>query len=138
MSFTSAIKSAWKNKFDYSGRAEASEFWWFVLFSALTPLPPLVIFRLILFPMSRKDNGESLFPKAFLLLILLGILYLILATVLFILGLPILVKRLHDINQSGGFVLLGLIPIFGIIALVIMSLMPGNSRTNKYGEAISL
>ena len=43
------------------------------------------------------------------------------------------VQRLHDINFSGWWVLLNLIPIVGEIILVIMCLIEGNAVDNRFG-----
>ena len=40
-------------------------------------------------------------------------------------------KRLHDIGRSGAYALI--IPLFVALAIVILSLYPGDSGPNKYG-----
>jgi uncharacterized membrane protein YhaH (DUF805 family) len=44
------------------------------------------------------------------------------------------VRRLHDINFSGWWVLLGLIPIVGNIALLILYIRRGTKGLNRFGE----
>jgi uncharacterized membrane protein YhaH (DUF805 family) len=57
---------------------------------------------------------------------------------LFSLGLPVLnimIKRLHDRNRSGWFMLIALIPIVGPIWLMVECLcLKGNDRRNQYGD----
>ena len=49
--------------------------------------------------------------------------------------LPITVKRLHDIDLSGWWYLLFMIPFIGIVfALVICGFMPGTKGENRYGK----
>jgi uncharacterized membrane protein YhaH (DUF805 family) len=52
---------------------------------------------------------------------------------MFLPGLAVLVRRLHDINCSGWFVLLALIPYLGGLALFVMSLLSGTKGPNNYG-----
>ncbi|MEX0881336.1 MAG: DUF805 domain-containing protein [Candidatus Saccharimonadales bacterium] len=49
-------------------------------------------------------------------------------------GISIGIRRWHDLNQSGFFVLLGLIPFVGLIAFIIQLLFPGTQGANKYGD----
>jgi uncharacterized membrane protein YhaH (DUF805 family) len=45
------------------------------------------------------------------------------------------VKRWHDIDCSGWFVLLGLIPVLGLAAnLVVCGFVPGTDGPNRFGE----
>jgi len=43
------------------------------------------------------------------------------------------IRRLHDLNKSGWFLLIALIPIIDIIFLLYIWLMPGTVGYNKYG-----
>lgn len=49
-----------------------------------------------------------------------------------ILAIPIITKRLHDLNLSGMWTLL--LPITGPIAIILLGCWPGNPDSNKYGE----
>ncbi|MCL6646160.1 MAG: DUF805 domain-containing protein, partial [Dehalococcoidia bacterium] len=44
-------------------------------------------------------------------------------------------RRLHDIGQSGWLQLIGLIPILGTIALIVLCAQPSQPQANKYGDA---
>ncbi len=48
-------------------------------------------------------------------------------------GIMLSIRRLHDLNKSGWFLLLALIPIVDIIFLLYIWLMPGTVGSNKYG-----
>jgi uncharacterized membrane protein YhaH (DUF805 family) len=50
---------------------------------------------------------------------------------LFLVGLSLLVRRLHDIDRTGWWVLIGLVP-FGGIVLLIFSLLEGTPGPNRY------
>lgn len=97
MSFGEAIKSVFSNYANFKGRARRSEYWYFVLFNILVSL---VLSGLTLIS-----------PK-------LSILNSIYSLVVFIPGLAVAVRRLHDIGKSGWTYLIVLIPA---IVLVILS-----------------
>lgn len=42
-------------------------------------------------------------------------------------------RRLHDINMSGWWQLLSLIPYVGPLAVFIFTLLPGNQGPNRFG-----
>ena len=62
-----------------------------------------------------------------------GPLYGIYALVLFIPGLAVAVRRLHDIGKSGWMLLITLIPLIGVIWLLVLLLTDSNSEENLYG-----
>jgi uncharacterized membrane protein YhaH (DUF805 family) len=45
------------------------------------------------------------------------------------------VKRLHDMDKSGIFALLLLVPIVNAIFAIVLLFKPGNDVNNKYGES---
>lgn len=100
-----------KNKYaQFSGRARRAEFWYFVLFLISIG----VVFVDILL-------GAT------------GILALIYSLALFVPGLAIGIRRLHDIGRSGWFYLISAIPIVGPIWLLVLFFKPGTIGTNEYG-----
>lgn len=69
---------------------------------------------------------------------LMSVLWMIKTLVLIIIGYLIViigsVRRLHDINLTGWYSILTLIPILGFIFSTILLFVPGNKESNKYGE----
>lgn len=61
--------------------------------------------------------------------IALGILYL----AIIIPGLALGIRRLHDINKSGWYVLVSLIPLVGCIWLIVLMATKGDEDINQYG-----
>ena len=57
----------------------------------------------------------------------------ILAIAGFIVGLPLIVRRLHDTDRSGWWVLIGLIPFVGGIVLLVFACLPGTPAPNRFG-----
>ncbi len=63
------------------------------------------------------------------------ILYLIAVVIIFVAGLAVQIKRWHDRNKSGWWVLITLIPIIGPIwALIETGILPGTPGPNDYGQ----
>lgn len=52
----------------------------------------------------------------------------------FIPGLSVSVRRLHDVGKSGWMFLIVLIPIIGAIWLLVLFCTDGESGGNKYGD----
>ena len=50
-----------------------------------------------------------------------------------IFGLALAVRRLHDIDRSGWWLLIGFIPFVGGIVLLVFSLLPGTRGPNRFG-----
>lgn len=60
--------------------------------------------------------------------------FLAVGIVFWLIGLSISVRRWHDHNKSGWWVLINLIPIIGwIYSLVMLGFMPGDRGHNNYG-----
>lgn len=67
--------------------------------------------------------------------------YILSLYTLFILwsGLMVMIKRWHDLNKSGWWVLINLIPILGQIWTgIALCLTEGDAGPNKYGDPLSL
>jgi uncharacterized membrane protein YhaH (DUF805 family) len=99
-------------KFD--GRAGRAEFWWFVLANFI-----------VVVALGILAGIADIFT----------ILYFLYAIALFIPSLAVAVRRLHDTDKSGWFILLGLIPIVGFIILIVFYATEGTNGPNNYGAA---
>ena len=113
---------AFDNYFNFTGRANRKEFWMFFLIAAVIGTLLAVIDRAFL------DYEILTFKK--------GLLETIFSFFITIPFLSLTVRRLHDTNRTGWFVLLHLIPILGSIILLIMLIQKSNSGVNRY-EIIS-
>ena len=107
---------------DFSGRASRAEFWKFYLsFLVLFILIAFGILVLIVIANPNISDG-ALDVISYGLAIPAG-LFTLSATV----------RRLHDTNKSGWFVLLSIIPFIGLILLIIL-ILPSDEGKNKYGK----
>ncbi|MBF0136107.1 MAG: DUF805 domain-containing protein [Magnetococcales bacterium] len=103
----------------FSGRARRKEYWYFTLFNII------IMFLLMAADMTTGSfNHEAGMG-------LLGGVYT-LAT--FLPSLAVSVRRLHDTNRSGWWLLIVLIPLLGAIALIIFMVLDGKPGQNQYGD----
>jgi uncharacterized membrane protein YhaH (DUF805 family) len=116
---------------DFTGRSQRQEYWMFILLSALLYVAAfvlLVIFVAMSEPDGKKgDLGWS--TGLGLGIVLIALLYL----GLFIPTLAARVRRFHDQDLSGWFALLGFIPNFGWIIMIIFMCMDGTAGPNRFG-----
>ena len=58
----------------------------------------------------------------------------IIAFIVWLIGISLSVRRWHDLNKSGWWLLVNVIPIIGwIYTLVMLGFMPGDQGSNNYG-----
>ena len=107
MNFSEAIKACFRKYADFSGRASRPEFWWFVLFQVLVLLVAGMLGKFI---------------------------YAIAVAGLFVPGIAVGARRLHDIGKSGWFQLLYLVPLVGIFLLIYWFVQPGEQGGNQHGN----
>jgi uncharacterized membrane protein YhaH (DUF805 family) len=115
MNFTQAITSGFQNYVNFSGRAVRSEFWYWVLFAIIVSVVAKLI-DLALFSSSDLSPISALVGLA-----------------LFLPGLAITVRRLHDGDRSGWWILLNLIPLIGAIVLIVWYCTRGTIGPNRFG-----
>lgn len=63
----------------------------------------------------------------------IGILDPLYSLVVFVPSLAVSVRRLHDTNRSGWWLLIGLIPVIGTITLLVFTLQASQNEGNRYG-----
>ena len=96
----------------FSGRARRKEFWMYILFYFIIAVVLGIIDGVI-------GTGG-----------ILGGLY---GLALLVPTLAVSVRRLHDTNRSGWFILIGLIPLIGWIILLVFYCMDSQAGDNQYG-----
>ena len=119
VSFLKAIKLGFANYFNFSGRSSRSEYWFFFLFFIIVSF--VLIYAPILF--KSPELGE-----------VTVMIYFIFRIFIFIPALSLTVRRLHDIDNRGWWVLIYFIPILGWLALLIMFTREGNAKENRFGK----
>ena len=104
----------WKKYADFQGRASRREYWMFMGISLLIA----IVFGIV----DAMVFGET--P-------ILGILY---ALAMLVPSLAVSVRRLHDTNRSGWWLLISVIPIIGAIVLFVFALQASQNGGNRYGS----
>lgn len=118
--------------FQGEGRANMTEYWSFVLIEiGLYLLAFVPIMLLLMVAGAMAGGGEP--PAGVIMLVgFMAMLVGLSALYFFIPGITAMIRRLHDIGQSGFWLFLALVP-FGSIALLVMTLMPSQPGPNQYG-----
>ena len=114
MTFPEAITSVMSQYVGFSGRARRSEYWYYLLFTFCVDSVLALLGRM---------TGQELF-SILLSLFNLG---------LFLPGLAVSIRRMHDTGKSGWFVLISLLPVVGSLLLNLWFLRDSEPGTNKYG-----
>lgn len=118
MDFQTAIRTCLSKYVDFSGRARRSEYWYFALFSFLVGVVTNILDAVIGTDYDGATSG--------------GLLNTVASLALFLPGLAAGVRRLHDTDRSGWWILIGIIPIIGWI-LIIVWFCTDSKPDNKYG-----
>lgn len=114
----------WKNYVNFKDRTNRKDFWMAILFIFLITLVINIIF-----PGTTETASGSFSYSA-------SAVASIWSLVTFLPSLAMFVRRLHDINKSGWWVLLELIPIVGIIVLLVFYCSKSVDTDNKYGKVL--
>jgi uncharacterized membrane protein YhaH (DUF805 family) len=119
MSFQDAVRICLRRKYaDFNGRARRSEYWFFVLFTAIVSLIGSVLDTI--FGLRSGAYGGT------------GPIQGVLQLALLVPGLAVGARRLHDTGRSGWWLLIGIIPIVGWIVLIVFFVQDSQSD-NQYG-----
>ncbi len=111
MSFTEAIGSGFRKYAVFNGRSSRSEYWWWTMVAIIG----YGVFAVV-------DSIIGTFP---LLYVLWG---------LAMPGLAVPIRRLHDIDKSAWWILIGFIPLIGIIILLLWFVRRGSGGPNLFGD----
>ncbi len=116
LTFVEAIKSFFANYVNFEGRATQSAYWYVVLFSVIVSAVT-----------SRIDaaltGGDGT----------LGSISSLVSLALFLPGLSVAVRRLHDTGRSARSLWFLLLPLVGPIMLIVWAAGPSEPRDNQYG-----
>ena len=108
MNFQDAVKVCLTQKYvAFEGRARRPEFWWFFLFQLIVMIAASAIHTIV---------------------------YYVAMLALLLPAVGVGMRRLHDPGKSGWWMLLGLIPLVGLVLLYFLA-QPGNEGANAYGDA---
>ena len=100
MEFQEAVRVCFAKYFDFEGEASRPEFWWFFLFVGVVNFAFAVV--------------SSKLSVVFSLAVLLPFL-------------AVAVRRLHDTNRSGWWLLIWFLPVVGLIILAFLLVQEGDA-----------
>lgn len=101
-----------KNYVGFSGRARRREYWMFFLINILIAIALTIV-----------DNALTI-----------GFIAPVYSLVLLPPTLAVTVRRLHDTGRTGWWILIGLVPIIGTIALLVFLATDGKPGDNRFGS----
>ena len=110
-----------KKFFKFSGRASKQEYWMFFLFMMICYAIGIAL-----------DMNFGLWDSEEAIGLFTGILIL----VFFIPYISLTARRFHDINKSGWFQLILVIPLVGIIAWIIWMCTDAVNTKNRFGKPV--
>ncbi|MBM0204276.1 DUF805 domain-containing protein [Micromonospora sp. STR1s_5] len=121
MSFGAAIKSVFSQYVGFSGRARRSEYWWFALFTVLVSIAAAILDSAL--GLTFVEGSSS------------GFIGLVVSLALLLPTLAVAVRRLHDTDRTGWWVLIGLVPLVGAIVLIVFFVQDGTPGANRFGPS---
>lgn len=96
------------------GRASRSEFWSFYMVCVLTSIILILIDKVLI------GSAQPYITFLFFISIMIPTVCL-------------QIRRLHDLNKSGWFVLFLFIPVIGTLALIVIGVIKGDQTENRFG-----
>ncbi len=128
MTFGESVRSCLSKYTTFSGRAPRSEFWWFSLFVPLMEIAAMIVDHLLgtTFKFANPASGaHQNFPY--------GWCYTLVAFGLYLPGISVMVRRLHDKARSGWWFWIAFVPIIGAILLLVWFCQRGTEGDNRFG-----
>ena len=123
MNFVEAVKSGYQNYVNFSGRSSRSAFWWWVLFQVIVS----VVIGAV------EGGGQASMGDGMMMSYSAGPIAMVWSLANFLPGLAVSVRRMHDIDKSGWWVLINLIPLIGFIIYIVWAAGKGTSGQNRFG-----
>ena len=112
LTFGESVSTCLKKYFNFKDRASRSEYWYF----------QLLLFPIFIWSQFPSDDNQIL------------VIQLVLTFGLIIPGISSGVRRFHDKDKSGWFILISIIPIIGTIIIMIMLSDKGTEGPNRFGK----
>lgn len=116
MDIKTAITTCFNKYMTVTGRARRAEYWWFALFTLIVSFATGVLDAMLGF---GGDAGGPIQGIASLALLLPTI--------------CVGVRRLHDIDRTGWWLLISIVPLIGFIVLLVFFIQRGTEGPNRFG-----
>lgn len=109
---------------DFSGRSRRREYWTWTLFVLVAEI---LLYGLLFGAATRSDGEMDAATGALFTALMIFLLAIFVPTF------AVCVRRLHDQERSGLYVLVVLVPLAGLLALLVLMALPGTPGPNRYG-----
>jgi uncharacterized membrane protein YhaH (DUF805 family) len=119
--FIGAIKKGFRGYVVWNARSTRAEYWWWTLFVIIVTFVASII-------------DSALFSTAMMTGV--GPLSAISSLALFLPGLSVWIRRLHDTDRTGWWVWIMLIPIIGLIVSLVFVLLPSKMGPTRWNNRI--
>jgi uncharacterized membrane protein YhaH (DUF805 family) len=114
MGFGEAIQTVFRKYAVFSGRARRPEYWYWALFMVLILVSTAIL---------DAVTNSKVFQTLTMLSLALP-------------ALAVTVRRLHDIDRTGWWVLISALPFIGGIVMLAFACLPGTTGPNRFGAAV--
>lgn len=104
----------------FTGRSRRTEYWTFTLINIAIAFIISVL-------------GSILGSIAGILATILGIVSLLFTLAMLLPGIAVGIRRLHDTGRSGWWMLIGLVPLVGVLILIYFLVLDSQPGSNQYG-----
>lgn len=121
MNMIEAVKAVFSKYATFEGRARRAEYWWFALFNLIVS-----VILTLLAPGHGGEMGMGGGMGGGLISLLWS-----LATILP--SIAVGVRRMHDIDRSGWWLLIAFVPLVGMIVLIVFAAKRGTVGPNRFG-----
>lgn len=138
-----AYKKFFKNFTNFSGRSTRSDYWYIVLSCALyfwvAAILSVIMTPIVNNYLERAILGENQILLSIIILVIFTLILIsyILTLIIFIGSFALKTRRMHDINKSGLWQLIELVPIVGPIIFFIFLCTDSVNENNKYGKSVN-
>ena len=113
----------------FHGRASRSEFWWAAALNIVVFLAVGIAVEMVV------SLAGPTAPRTSVASTVIGIVYLVYALATLLPSIAVFVRRLHDANLAGWWILLTLIPFAGVVIGVIFAVLPRQGYGKRFDRA---
>ena len=128
MRFDDAVKFGFIRYFNFTTRSSRSEYWWWVLFTILVDFILVFLNSMLFGPSVEQSNTE-----ATLIYYDSGVFGAIFGLFIFAPSIAVGCRRLHDINKSGWWQFIAIVPLIGWAFLLYWFVKTGDDGDNRFG-----
>ncbi len=116
----------WKKYAQFDGRSRRKEYWIFALFNAIVSI---VVYAAMLAAFAAGQRYIGM---------ILAVVCIVYGLAGLIPGIAVSIRRLHDTNKRGWWLLFALVPFVGGLVLLVFMVIEGDSGPNLYGPSPKL